>query len=366
MATTYYDLDGDGLYDTALSDPYLSGGGYGLEGGYLDDYSLSHGYGGGLDHYHGYDYDAGYGGYADPWLAYESEYAAGHYADPLYSYMDYVPETWGGTLYDAWRDDSWAEEQHYQHQLDLDTALSTEERLARWESRLAWEELDDAARAARYRELLRSDPYTLRSLGLYDGFWGRRFGGREVDLSYLREVPLGRGLFAAPYRERFVRHPTLGRRYSPYFSRSRLRAFAGPGVDRPIQPYPAAPYASRRIGTDGAMSLRARELVGRLRVAEMRAGLTSLSPAQRAQALSDARRLRALLNAEQRTARELDRSERAQDAALAAREAEAEALEAREEREELRRIGRVEEAVAGLGVGAGRGMGGYGGSYGYY
>ena len=72
----------------------------------------------------------------------------------------------------------------------------------------------------------------------------------------------------------------LARRYSPYFSLQRLRAFGGGGVGRTalvgggmsINPRPSAPYHSQRLSlSSGAgLSLREQELRSRLRVAEMR------------------------------------------------------------------------------------------------
>ncbi|GAA5838421.1 hypothetical protein JCM11251_004932 [Rhodosporidiobolus azoricus] len=394
--STLYDLDGDGYPDVALHSHHHHHSSYGDE--YLPD--EVYGYGGIGD-----PYSHGVGGYDSPLWGYED----GYYPD-LYDYMNFLPDySWGGageyggyggygggygdgyemSLYGAWGEDSWAEDQYaladlmwFQRQLDLDTALSESERLHRWEERLAWEALDDSARAMRYREWMSSDPYRLTNLGLSGGWWGRRFGGVDVDLGYLREVPVRRGLFAPGYRERFTRYPTLGRRYSPLISRSRLRGFSGlaPSANMPIQPHPATTYGSQRISTMAGTgtSLRERELLGRLRVAEMRASLTGLSPAQRARALDDARHIRAELNAETRLARGIDRAERRSDALLAAREAEAERMEMRDEVREAEAIARVEQAagelvnrplsVGGLerGYGGMAGMGGaYGTGYGY-
>ncbi|BGP14272.1 hypothetical protein JCM10213_005836 [Rhodosporidiobolus nylandii] len=376
-----YDLDRDGYPDT-----YLGGGGEGAHyadelygyGGLSDagwdyDYDLPHHHGGHHHHHHGLGGEYGeYGGLGGEYGW--SGAGGGGYPD-LYEYMNWLPDEYydgGYSLYGAWGDESWAEEQYaladlmyFQRQLDLDTALDEAERLRRWDSRLAWEALSEEERLRAYRTF---DPYHLRTLGLSGGFWGRRFGGRELDLSYLREVPLSRGLFGEGYRERFVRHPTLGRRYSPYFSRSRLGRGLGLGLGLsgvPVQPRPAAPYGSQRLsaGLGTGMSLRERELMGRLRVAEMRASLTGLSATQRAQALDDARRLRHELSAESRLAREIDRGERRSDALLAAREAEAERAELREEAREQRGLMRLEEAARELQE---RPLGGYGGSYGYY
>lgn len=82
------------------------------------------------------------------------------------------------------------------------------------------------------------------------------------------------------------------------------------------------------------------------------ASLTGLSPAQRAQALEDARRLRAQLNAqlnaEFRLARDIDRSERRADAVLAAQEVEQERRELRDEMREQEGIARLEMAAGDL------------------
>ena len=95
--------------------------------------------------------------------------------------------------------------QHYQQQLELDEALTEADRLQRWERRLAWEQLGEEERALRYRELAARN--ALGALGLGGGFWGRRFGGLDLDLSYLRSVPIRRGLFETPYRSMFTRYP---------------------------------------------------------------------------------------------------------------------------------------------------------------
>lgn len=129
--THLYDLDNDGYYDSAYTsssldvDPCLSsssvaaldmpGSYYGPENDL--DYGLNVDYGGGYDRYDGYGgyeeglWDAGYGGgYAGECGGigggtYES------YPD-LYDYMDFVPETGGVGIYDAWGDSSWAQEQY--------------------------------------------------------------------------------------------------------------------------------------------------------------------------------------------------------------------------------------------------------------
>ncbi|GAA5901287.1 hypothetical protein JCM8208_002326 [Rhodotorula glutinis] len=358
-----YDLDGDGYYDTAsydggtgyYEDPYAYSDVGGLGGGVYDDY-------GGLS--------SGYHGASELW-GYGDEYP------DLYDYTSFVEQPMG--LYDAWGDDSWDQGQyaladlmHFQHQLDHDYALDESERLRRWEERLAWEQLDDAERSLRYSEY--ASMGALGSLGLASGWWGRTYGGAAHDLSYLRQVPMQRGLFAPQYRSSFSRFPSLARRYSPYFSPQRLRAFGGGGGGgrtalvgggMPINPRLSAPYHSQRLSlSSGAgLSLREQELRSRLRVAEMRASLTGLAPAQRARALDDARQLRGQLNAESRTARSIDRAERRSDAVLAAHEVEAERAELRDEVEEQRGIARLERAAGDL---MGRPMpGGYGAGYGY-
>ena len=82
--------------------------------------------------------------------------------------------------------------QHYQQQLELDEVWTEADRLQRWERRLAWEQLGEEERPLRYRELAARN--ALGALGLGGGFWGRRFGGLDLDLSYLRSVPIRRGL----------------------------------------------------------------------------------------------------------------------------------------------------------------------------
>ncbi|GEM07074.1 hypothetical protein Rt10032_c02g1091 [Rhodotorula toruloides] len=342
MSIHTYDLDSDGYADTVLSDSYPYDTGY-----YGDSYGDPY-YGSGDDLY-GYEGGVGLGGgygYDEPLWGYED----GYYPD-LYNYTSFVDHSM--PLFDAWGDESWEEEQYaladlmyFQRQLDLDNALSESERLHRWEERLSWEQLSEEERALRYRELAATG--SLGLLGLSRGFWGRRFGGRDLDLSYLRNVPLERA---------------LARRYSPYFSRSRFRGFG-----EPINPMPGASYRSTRLsyGNGVGLSLREQELRSRLGVAEMRASLTGLSPAQRAQALDDARRLRAEINAESRLARDIDRTERRTDALLAAREAEAERREMREEMAERRGIQRLEDAAGDLmsrPMPGGFVGGGYGGRY---
>ncbi|KPV76615.1 uncharacterized protein RHOBADRAFT_42959 [Rhodotorula graminis WP1] len=366
-----YDLDGDGYYDTATydgstgyyEDPYAYSDVGGLGGGIYDDYGR---------------HSSGYEGVGEMW-GYGDAYP------DLYDYTSFVDETMG--LYDAWGDDSWDQGQyaladlmHFQHQLELDYALDESERLRRWEERLAWEQLSDAERGLRYSEY--ASMGALGTLGLASGWWGRRYGGVSHDLSYLRQVPVQRGLFAPQYRSSFSRFPSLARQYSPYFSPQRLRAFGGAAGSRmalggvggmPINPRSSAPYHSQRLSLSSGpgLSLREQELRSRLRVAEMRASLTGLAPAQRARALDDARQLRAQLNAESRAARSIDRAERRSDAVLAAQEVEAERAALRDEVEEQRGIARLERAagdlirpmLGGYGAGAGYGQGGGGAFY---
>lgn len=304
--------------------------------------------------------------------------------------------------------------QHFQRSLELDYALDESERLRRWEERLAWEQLDEAERALRYSEYASTG--ALATLGLAEGWWGRRYGGANFDLSYLRDVPVSRGLFAPTYRSAFSRYPGapirlcdqspwpdapfralagVARRFAPYFSPQRLRGYAGGGSvggvglgrgGMPINPHLTAPYHSQKLSfaNGTGLSLREQELRSRLRIAEMRglsslpcglnsfypltvrrrrpptASLTGLSPAQRAAALSDARAHRAQLNAESRATRSVDRLERRSDALLAAQEAEVERAEMRDEVEEQRGIARLERAAGDL---VGRPLpGGFGGT----
>ncbi|GAA6049038.1 hypothetical protein JCM3770_005451 [Rhodotorula araucariae] len=329
MSTPLCDLDAHGFCDTAYQDALSHGeGDGGLDGCYADPY-LDADVGGLGDVYNDHGPEGGYG---QPW-AYEG---------------GYYPDRWDDTTF---VDRSWDHEQYaladLMHQLDLDQALDEAERLRRWEERLAWEELGAEARALRYREFAASG--ALGTLGLAGGWWGRKYGGWSYDLSYLREVPVSRGLFAPMYQSAFSRHPTLARRYSPYFSPQRLRAFGGI-ASMPIQPHLAAPYHSHRLSlADGTgLSIREQELRSRLRLAEVRASLTSLPPAQRAQALSDARRLHAQLASDARSARDLDRVERRADALDAARDVEIARAELRDEVEEERRLARLERAAEEL------------------
>ncbi|ORY88900.1 hypothetical protein BCR35DRAFT_329787 [Leucosporidium creatinivorum] len=384
-----YDADGDGFADTVEY-----GGGYGGYGGYgdgygYDDYGLGggggYGLGGGgmpggwVDDYGGGGAYGGYGGYGGGY----DDYGYGGWGDgyDLYDGMSWMDremplyEAWGD--YGGWGDDQYmfADLLHYQRQLEMDTALNEQERLRRWEERLRWEELDEAERSMRYRSM---DPYALSSLGLSGGFWGHRLGGRsDLDLGYLRNLNLTRGLFSAPYRSHFVRHANLGRRYMPYFSRSGLRPYAGRGgfglgggggLGRGMMRQVPPRFGSRPIAGDGMLSLREQELRTRLRIAETRASLTGLAAAQRAQALNDARMLKEELLNEQRLARTIDRDERRTDALDAAREAAHQRREIHADREHERDLMRLEQMAVrppsrGLGgMGRMRRMsGGYGG-----
>ncbi|GAA6059317.1 hypothetical protein JCM10212_005897 [Sporobolomyces blumeae] len=343
MTTTLYDADGDGYVDSVTYDVgvgydgyglgdgvgYGYTGGYGLEGElpgawteYGDEYA-SHGVGLGLG---GIDVDPYF---SDPHYSSASEWDSGRFDLDAYTdwigYDDHVP------IFDAWGQDRWDESQYsfadllwFQRQLELDHTLSEAERLRRWEARLAWEELEEEERLARYRSY---DHDHLSSLGLADGFWARRFGNRhDLDLSHLRTVPIRRGIFDPLYRRSFMSRPGLGRRYQPLFSRSRLVGLSSSqrrlssylpphGALDTITPTPAAHYRSSLIekqpgayGPSGAVgNVRTQELMSRLRIAELRASLTSLPPSARSQAVSDARHLRHLLNSEQRLSRDLDR-----------------------------------------------------------
>ncbi|GAA6013876.1 hypothetical protein JCM8202_000845 [Rhodotorula sphaerocarpa] len=348
-----YDYGASGIgedyldYGSRVGDPSLSSGGAGAFGyGDYGDYGMG-----------GYPYGAEYGGGFEDRLWGEGD----SYYPELYSYMNFVDRPLAA--HDAWGDESWEEEQYYQQQLELDTALSEAQRLRRWEERLAWEELDEEARALRYHELAASG--ALGALGLAGGFWGRRFGGMDHDLSYLRSVPIARGLFGSPYRSSFARYPTLARRYSPYFSRHRLRAFQHPIGSHTF----GNPYESQRISSIAGgvgLGLREQELRNRLRIAELRASLTSLDPTSRAQALDDARRLRAEIDAEARFARGIDRTERRADALFAATEADAERREWRDEVAEQRGLRRLAGAGLGAGILGGQSMPGafgYGGRF---
>ncbi|GAA5976680.1 hypothetical protein JCM10908_005593 [Rhodotorula pacifica] len=263
-----------------------------------------------------------------------------YYRD-LYDDMSFVDHSM--PVYDAWGDDSWEEEQYFQQQLEMDRALTESQRLRRWENRLAWEQLDEEQRALRYRELAARN--ALGAIGLAGGFWGRRFGGMELDLSYLRSVPVQRGLFGASYRSAFARYPRLARRYSPYFSRRRLRAYDSIYPHSHQHRYDTPPISSL---AGSGLGLRESELRNRLRIAELRASLTGLDTASRARALDDARRLRAELEAEARLARDIDREERRNDALLGAEQIEAQRQELREEMAEQRGLHRLEATANDL------------------
>ncbi|GAA5828892.1 hypothetical protein JCM5353_004013 [Sporobolomyces roseus] len=382
MNTPYYDLDGDGYNDPSpYQDPYAYSSGLNTgRGGY--DYSPS--LPGAYESESPYDFG---GGYADNGRYERRGYADGgaggeYYDDPYYGssmwdegrfdledYTSFIDRDM--PIYEAWGDDRWNEQQYafadliyYQLQLETDRTLDEAERMRRWEERLAWEELEEGERMRYYHS---SDPYRLSCLGLSDGFWGRRFGNRQdLDLSHLRSIPLRRGLFSSPYRSSFVQYPNLGRRYQPYFSRSSFRAFQPRSSSlssyHRIDPLQAASYSSTPISRGGSMSVRNQELSSRLRMAELRASLTSLSPADRSQAISDARHIRQLLNEEERYSRTIDRSERHQDAVLQAEEVRREQEEMRIEWEERERLRRLNGGVEGFARG-GLGEVGIGGRY---
>ncbi|KAM0754748.1 hypothetical protein T439DRAFT_352736 [Meredithblackwellia eburnea MCA 4105] len=338
-----YDVDGDGYLDTFVDDGlglgYDTMDNMGLGGGYDDIYM----YGGGYD-----------GGYLDDGGIGLSSYDTGYGEDYL-EFLDHdVP------LFDAWGsygDSGWADEQYalgdllyYQQQLQLDRALTEQERLARWEERLAWEELDDAQRRARY---LSMDPYSLRRLGLYDGWYGRQLGGRDVDMSYLRGVNLSRGLFSSPYRNVFSRHRGLQGRFASFWSPSRIRGYSGyggrfgPGA-RSIGfggVGIGVPYGSRPMA--GELSARADQLRTRLRLAQARASMTGLSAELRARALEDARQIKSEINNELMQRRMIDRVEQQEDTALAAHEAVRERRELQRDIEAERDNARIDAIGAG-------------------
>ncbi|GAA5840688.1 hypothetical protein JCM3766R1_000510 [Sporobolomyces carnicolor] len=183
---------------------------------------------------------------------------------------------------DAWTEDYWDDQQYA-----LADLLALEE-------------------DARLRQYQLYNTRYLARLGLSDGFWGRRFGGRPVELSYLRSVPLRRGLFSAPYRSRFARHRTIGRRYQPYLSRpSRFAAQSlPPRASSSYRPYPMPQALEPRGPSPSSLDFRTRELTGRLRIAELQASLASLSPVERAHAHDEARRIRRLLSDREYLARQ--------------------------------------------------------------
>lgn len=210
-------------------------------------------------------------------------------------------------------------QQHYQRQLEMDTALNEQERLRRWEERLRWEELDEAERSMRYRSM---DPYALSSLGLSGSFEPfvlfrrarhstslphRRILGppsrrkersrpripsqpQPHPRSLLGALPLPlcsppqcvSSLLAALSPRSFAHSADLGRRYMPYFSRSGLRPYAGHGgvglgggglgrgYGRGMMRQVPPSFGSRPIAGDGMLSLREQELRTRLRIAETR------------------------------------------------------------------------------------------------
>ncbi|KAK4058412.1 hypothetical protein OIO90_000570 [Microbotryomycetes sp. JL221] len=224
-----------------------------------------------------------------------------------------LAELWG----DSWTSSNYglADLMYYQRQLELDQAIDEAERLRRWQDRLRWEALDDAQRHLQYQAM---DPYRRSCLGLSSGYWGAHYGGQHgVDLGYLRGLSLARGVFSSPYRSMWSRFPSLSRRYGPHLNRPPIRhhrQFARPRRTT------LADFRSRSLSNDAALSLRDEELRLRLRIAETRASLTSLSPAERARALEDARYLKQQLSHEHRLAREIDRQEAQLDAVATAQE----------------------------------------------
>ncbi|GAA5906141.1 uncharacterized protein JCM6883_005456 [Sporobolomyces salmoneus] len=254
-------------------------------------------------------------------------------------------------IYDAWGDERWDEQQYamadllyFQQQLELDHTLDEIERMRRWEERLEWEELEEEERLRQYQL---SDLNRLSRLGLDNGFWSRRFGGRQVDLSHLRSVPIRRGLFSTPYRSSFVRHPTLGRRYQPYFSRSALRAYRPsriqPSSSASYGNYPRHDHSAYAISTD----LRNQDLISRLRIADLRASLASISPTDRALALEESRRIRQVLHTDQipiPTSSDYSR-ERTRGAMFREEELRRERDEIRRDWESRRRVERVENEL---------------------
>ncbi|GAA5986240.1 hypothetical protein JCM5350_007596 [Sporobolomyces pararoseus] len=314
MDQTLYDPTSDRYIDQSpYSDPYSTS--------YVgsDDLNWANFYG-----HHGFDRELP-GAYSSEYLydddryydARDSRWDDGRF--DLEDYTNYIDREL--PAYDAWKSDSWDEEQYaladllyFQQQLELDQTLDELERLRRWEERLAWEELEEEERLRQYQF---SDEYRLSRLGLSDGFWSRRFGGRQgVDLSHLRSVPIRRGLFSAPYRSTFVRYPNLGRRYQPYFSRSAFQAYheTPQPYDRHYRgSYPSLAHSSASPTLlDGTTSsnLRIQELSNLLRLAELRASSPSLSPFERSQAVSEVQRIRQLLRDEEFLSRSMYRQER--------------------------------------------------------
>lgn len=212
----------------------------------------------------------------------------------------------------------------YQDQLDRDRSLDHLERLARWQDRLRWEQLDEQERVARWRLMNAS---ARGRLGLDRGLWPSRFGGHDADLSYMRPILTRRSLFAPPYNAAFSRSQPLRQRYLPYL------ACPPPDMSTALR----VPYMSCPLEDNLSDGLRMNELETRLRIAETRGGcaparlhfihacatnlnltssasLTSLPPDVRAQALEDARRIRAEMNFEIEQTTRADRFESRLDA----------------------------------------------------
>lgn len=392
-------------------------GGY----GYGDDYAYGDGLG--FDDALGMDgLDLNGGGFGGD-LGYDG--IGGGFGGGYGGFMDDFARSREIPLIDAWGhygagDNAWADEQYqlgdlmyYQQQLQLDRALSEEERLARWEERLRWEELDDTERRMRYAQMAELDR---RRLGVAGGWYGRRFGGRNDDLGYLRNVRLQRGLFAGPYRGIFSRHRGLHNRFASYYSRQHIHGFGGAprlGLGRglggglgcgglrggglggvplgggggyglggrggfglrlgggyglggggpihyPIRLAYGARFGSRPLAAPG-LNLRDNELRTRLRIAETRAALTGITAEARARALDDARRIKAEINGELRQRQVIDRVERRQDAVLAAQDQIQREVEMEREIDAERRNYQIQRIAAQAPVGS-PGIGwGYGG-----
>ncbi|KAI5479057.1 hypothetical protein MNV49_004339 [Pseudohyphozyma bogoriensis] len=304
----------DGSFETALydGDVGLDGvglGGGGLYGGYDDDLGLGGGY---LDSYGTRGLDlAGVGGgygYGGGGLGYGS-YGANDY---LWNETDFIDSelplgtAWGG--FDDWNDYQYqlSDLMYYQNQLESDRLLDESERLRRFEERLAWEQLADSERHSRWATM---DALQRQRLGLTGGWWARRYENPNLDLSYLRSVPLQRGVFSTPYRNVFSRYRGLHSRFSPYLSRNAIIPYRSGGVG---YRGPAVAYGSRPIAA--GPSLQNQQLRMRLRMAETRASMAGLSAAARGQALEDARRIRAEINAELRGRADVDRQIRTDNA----------------------------------------------------
>ncbi|KAL8277814.1 hypothetical protein RQP46_009797 [Phenoliferia psychrophenolica] len=361
-----HDYNGDGVLEPWEVesvgygvDPVLAGG-VGAYGGYegFDDYGLD----GGLAYEPGFAYEPGLGyemgveGYGTGYLGGEgfdlARYDMYPDQDLLYEDMHFLEheiplvDAWGSYDNNAWADEQYAlgDLMYYQRQLELDQALSEQERLARWEDRLAWEELDDAERRLRYAQM---DARSLDRLGLRGGWYGQRFGGLNVDLGYLRNVNLGRGLFAAPYRSRFSHHRGLLGRFGEYITPAHIHGYGGRPVVAPV-----------------GVGLGARSIPTRLRMAETRASLAGLDAQTRARAIDDARRIRALLNAEAHERRVIDREERREDAVLQAQQEIARRREMDRERDAENAVRRIEQIAYGPGAGLPSGARDYEGSHG--